>query len=127
MTESIRNNIKMIKQFSEIPEMKLLKTEMNKNLKNNKLDENEIISLIKQSNYYNKMVSIFPTFAIEFEALFLMTLRDFDLGPLDFMLNTMDQVNNGNITKDKGEMSIGEHLAEKFVKLKRNNKNKFKR
>ncbi len=123
MTDSIRNNIKMIKKFSKLPQMQLLKSEMDKQIELEKLNtnytEDSIITTIKLTEYYKKMFSIFPTFAVEFEALFIMVLRDFDLGPLNFMLKTMDQIDNGTISKDKGEMSIGEHLAEKFVKPKK--------
>ena len=62
------------------------------------------------------MEKVLPSFSKEFEALFIMILRDFDLGPLEFMLSTMEGISSGNITKDKGEMALGEHLAEKFVK-----------
>jgi hypothetical protein len=36
------------------------------------------------------------------------------------MLSTMESIAAGNINKDKGEMAIGEHLAEKFIKANPN-------
>ena len=35
----------------------------------------------------------------------------------EFMLSTMEQINNGKTDKDKGEMSIGDHLASKYIKV----------
>jgi hypothetical protein len=116
----IRQNVKLIKQFIEIPEIIALKLSMNQQLSTiNSKDsdyEDKCYQIIKSSEYYIKMCEFFPSFSKEFEALFIMVLRDFDLGPLDFMLDTMEGISNGSVTKDKGEMAIGEHLAEKFIK-----------
>jgi len=125
----IRQNVNLIKQFSEIPEIAVLKTSMHLELSNidSKEDsyEDKCYEIIKGSDFYIKMCEVFPSFSKEFEALFIMVLRDFDLGPLDFMLNTMEGIASGSVTKDKGEMAIGEHLAEKFIKSTSNpSKNK---
>ena len=117
----IRQNVKLIKQFSEIPEFAVLKSLMHLEISNiDSKDEDKCTEIIKSSEFYIKMCEVFPSFSKEFEALFIMVLRDFDLGPLDFMLNTMEGIANGSVTKDKGEMAIGEHLAEKFIKLTSN-------
>ena len=79
--------------------------------------EEKSIDVAKESEYYKRMKEVLPSFSQEFEALFIMVLRDFDLGPLEFMLNTMEDIAVGKIDKNKGEMSIGEHLAEKFIKV----------
>ncbi len=116
----IRENVKLIKQFSKIPEIAVLKTLMMTEL--SELDssisnyEDKCDKVVKSSDFYIKMCEVFPSFSKEFEALFIMVLRDFDLGPLDFMLQTMEGIANGTVTKDKGEMAIGEHLAERFIK-----------
>ena len=78
--------------------------------------EDKCYEVVKNSEYYIKMCEFFPSFSKEFESLFIMVLKDFDLGPLDFMLNTMKEIANGSVAKDKGEMAIGEHLAQKFIK-----------
>lgn len=129
----IRENIKLIKQFSEIPEFAALKKQMKVSIlkidSNSSDYEDKIYQTVKDSEYYKQMVNVLPSFANEFDALFIMVLRDFDLGPLEFMLNTMGSIASGTISKDKGEMAIGEHLAEKFIKPnpKANFKGKGKR
>ena len=116
----IRENVKLIKQFSQISEIAVLKTSMHlelSNLNSKESDyEDKCLEVVKKSEFYIRMCEVFPSFSKEFEALFIMVLRDFDLGPLDFMLKTMEGIANGTVTKDKGEIAIGEHLAEKFIK-----------
>jgi hypothetical protein len=127
----IRENVKLIKQFSLIPELATLKSSMHLDLSN--LDskdekyEDKCAETVKSSEFYIRMYEVFPSFAKEFEALFIMILRDFDLGPLEFMLNTMEGIANGTVTKDKGEMAIGEHLAEKFIKSSADSSKIFKK
>lgn len=122
---SIRANINLIKQFSEIPEYSRLQKSMLNKI--NKLDPtskeytDKVYEIVKNSEYFKKMKELLPSFSVEFEALFIMALRGSDLGPLEFMLNTMENISNGTISKDKGEMSIGEHLGDKFI-LKKNSK-----
>jgi len=116
----IRQNVNIIKQFAEIPEFSSLKKQMKVSIL--KIDSNlsdyedKVYQTVKDSEYYKSMEEVLPSFSKEFEALFIMVLRDFDLGPLEFMLSTMESIAAGNISKDKGEMAIGEHLAEKFIK-----------
>lgn len=122
----IRENVKLIKQFAEIPEIAVLKSTMILAL--SELDsrdeayEDKCAEVVKSSDYYIRMEGCFPSFSKEFEALFIMVLRDFDLGPLEFMLSTMEGIASGTVSKDKGEMAIGEHLAEKFIKSNKPNK-----
>lgn len=129
---TIRNNVQIIKQFAEIPEFAVLKDHMFDMIDDINTEitdyENKVFDVIKESEYYKRMKEILPSFSQEFEALFIMVLRDFDLGPLEFMLNTMEGISTGKIDKDKGEMCIGEHLAEKFIKQDSNShKSKSKR
>jgi hypothetical protein len=120
----IRQNVAIIKQFAEIPEFASSKKQMKLSIL--KIDSNlsdydeKVFQTVKESEYYKLMEGVLPSFAKEFEALFIMVLRDFDLGPLEFMLSTMESIAAGNINKDKGEMAIGEHLAEKFIKANPN-------
>lgn len=128
----IRKNVQIIKQFAQIPEFAILKVHMMDIIAEidpkNTDYEDKTIEVVKESEYYKRMKEVLPSFCQDFNALFMMVLRDFDLGPLEFMLNTMEGIASGNIDKDKGEMSIGEHLAEKFVKQAPNTKtNRSKR
>jgi len=116
----IRQNVKIIKQFAEIPEFADLKKQMKQSIL--KVDSNlsdyeeRVNQIVKESKYYKSIEEVLPSFAKEFDALFVMVLKDFDLSPLEFMLSTMESIASGNISKDKGEMAIGEHLAEQFIK-----------
>lgn len=118
--DTIRQNVKIIKQFAEIPEFAALKKQMKTSIlkidSNSSDYEEKIHTTVKNSEYCKSMEDVLPSFAKEFEALFIMVLRDCDLGPLEFMLTTMGSIASGTISKDKGEMAIGEHLAEKFIK-----------
>ena len=95
---SIRNNIKMILKFMEISEIKNLQS----------TDFNA---------YKEKMKSIFTSFELNFPSLFDLTISGGDLEPLEFMLNTLEKINIGKIDKKDGEMSIGDHLAKKFISI----------
>jgi len=95
---SIRENVKMIQKFMQIPDIKLL-------------------SSTNQESYKEKMKSIFTVFELNYPSLFDLIISSDDLSPLEFMLSTMEQINNGQTDKDKGEMSIGDHLAAKYVKV----------
>jgi hypothetical protein len=119
----IRENVNIIKQFAEIPKFADLKNQMKQSIfivDANVSDYEETVNqIVKESRYYKSMEEVLPSFAKEFDALFIMVLKDFDLGPLEFMLSTMESIASGNISKDKGEMAIGEHLAEQFIKIKK--------
>ena len=95
---SIRENVKMIQKFMQITDIKLL-------------------SSTNQESYKEKMKSIFTVFELNYPSLFDLIISSDDLSPLEFMLSTMEQINNGQTDKDKGEMSIGDHLAAKYVKV----------
>jgi len=94
----IRENIKMIQLFINIPEI-------------------EDIKFKNKEEYREKLKSIFPSFEINYPSLFDIIIFKDDLSPLDFILNTMEKIANGEQDKNKGEMAIGEHLAKKFVKM----------
>ena len=132
----IRNNVKMIQQFAEIPEFAVLKIHMkdmiaeidplieqtNEYKEKKKIDSQiknyiELVNdVVINSEYYKQMKLIFPLFSNEFESLFIMVLKDSSLAPFEFMLNTMENVAKGSIEKDKGEMAIAQHLGEQFIK-----------
>ena len=132
----IRNNVKMIQQFAEIPEFAVLKIHMkdmiaeidplieqtNEYKEKKKIDSQiknyiELVNdVVINSEYYKQMKAIFPLFSNEFESLFIMVLKDSSLAPFEFMLNTMENVAKGSIEKDKGEMAIAQHLGEQFIK-----------
>lgn len=97
--DKIKETIKMIQQFMKIPEMTKLK-------KSNK------------EEYTKRMTDIFPVFAENYNSLFNLILDDIDLNALDFMFETMLNISDGTLEKDKGEMAFGDYLATKFVKPK---------
>ena len=39
-----------------------------------------------------------------------------DLGKLDYMLNNLEQIENGNSTKEEADKIVGERLADEYVK-----------
>jgi hypothetical protein len=94
----IRKNIKMIQQFMTIPEI-------------------ESIRLNDSDAYKEKLKSIFTSFEFNYPSLFNLIISKEDLSPLDFMLSTMEEIVKGDKEKDKGEMEIGDHLAQKYVKI----------
>ena len=105
--KSIKENITMIQKFMLIPEIKLLAS-------------------TDQDSYKEKMKSIFTSFELNYPSLFELIISGDDLTPLDFMLSTMQKINNGETDKDRGEMSIGDHLATKYVKIDTKKMNKKK-
>jgi hypothetical protein len=98
--KSIKNNITMIQKFMLIPDIKLLAS-------------------TNQDLYKEKMKSIFTSFELNYPSLFELVISGDDLTPLEYMLSTMEKINNGETDKDRGEMSIGDHLATKYVKIDR--------
>lgn len=94
----IKENIKMIQLFINIPEIDEIKTK-------------------NKDEYREKLKSIFPSFEFNYPSLFDIIIFKDDLSPLDFILNTMEKIANGEQDKNKGEIAIGEHLAKKFVKM----------
>jgi len=105
--KSIKENVIMITKFMLIPEIKLLAS-------------------TNQDLYKEKMKSIFTSFELNYPSLFDIIISGDDLTPLDFILSTMEKINNGDTDKDKGEMSIGDHLATKYVKIDPKKMNKKK-
>jgi hypothetical protein len=105
--KSIKDNIAMIQKIMLVPDIKLL-------------------SSTNQDLYKEKMKSIFTSFELNYPSLFELVISGDDLTPLEFMLSTMEKINNGETDKDKGEMSIGEHLSSKYVKIDSKKMNKKK-
>jgi hypothetical protein len=94
----IRKNIKMIKQFMTIPE-----------IESNRIHDYD--------SYKEKLKSIFTSFELKYPSLFNLIISKEDLSPLDFMLSTMEKIVNGDKDKERGEIEIGDHLANKYVKI----------
>ena len=97
--DKIKETIKMIQQFMNLPDM--IK------LRKNSADE-----------YKQKMTEIFPVFAEHYNSLFNLVISDIDMNALNFMFETMLNISNGTIEQDKGEMAFGDFLATKYVKPK---------
>ena len=97
--DKIKETIKMIQQFMEIPEMIKLKKDCSQ-------------------EYIKKMTEIFPVFAENYNSLFNLIINDIDLNALNFMFETMLNISNGTLEKDKAEMAFGDYLATKYVKPK---------
>ena len=95
----IKETIKLIQQFMNLPDMIKLKK-----------DNNE--------EYIKKMTEIFPVFAENYNSLFNLVISENDLHALDFMFETMINISNGTLEKDKAEMAFGDYLATKYVKPK---------
>jgi hypothetical protein len=95
----IRDTVSLINKFKQIPEISNLKT-------------------IDFVSYNNKLKSIFPIFSTNYESLFELIINDYDLSPLELMLDNYNKISNGLIEKETAEKEIGEKLAEKFVSPK---------
>jgi hypothetical protein len=98
---AIRNSVELIQQFMQVPQM----IELRKN---------------DYKEYEKQMQEIFSTFYKGFECLFEMVIRGDNMETLHMMLNQFVKIHKGEISRDDGELAIGEHIAKNKITV--NNK-----
>lgn len=92
----MKETVKMIKKFMEIPEIKELK-ELNNDM------------------YKEKMSSYFPIFSTNYVSLFNLIIDGAEISILDNMLDQLLDIEQGYLSKDKVEQTLGDLLADKFL------------
>lgn len=94
--ELIKKYIKEIQKFTELPEFKQLK-------------------MLDKMQYQFALREVFPSFAEEHPFLFRKIAMGDDLTFLYTMLDNINKINDGVLTQQEAEVSMGKDLANLYI------------
>tara|TARA_Y100000590_G_scaffold39811_2_gene42498 strand:- start:8129 stop:8410 length:282 start_codon:yes stop_codon:yes gene_type:complete len=70
-----------------------------------------------EDNFKERMEEKYKQLKTHYSGIFNLTmLGKMDMNMLKYMISTIERINNNEISKEKGEYSVGEMLVDKIVK-----------
>lgn len=79
--------------------------------------KNKTVTYDSYESFTNEMNEKYSELRLNYSVIFNLTLKgEMNINILEYMISTLSKIDNNEISKEKGEYSVGEMLVDKILK-----------